>query len=89
MSLLKNFTDDQGRITKWPKKQLLKIEVIKYMAEKFESNRYYTEKEVNEIINQWHTYGDYFMLRRGLVDCHFMERTRDGAKYWKIENPEK
>ncbi|HAS73041.1 MAG TPA: transcriptional regulator [Clostridiales bacterium UBA8960] len=87
MSTLTNFMDDQGRITKWPKKQALKIEVIKYIAEKFEAGRYYTEKEVNEIISSWHTYGDYFMLRRGMVDCRLMARTKDGAQYWKIDEP--
>lgn len=84
MSLLKNFLDDQGRVTKWPSKQHLKIEVIKYVAEKFENDRYYTEKEVNEIINTWHTYGDYFMLRRGMIELNLMERTKNGSQYWKI-----
>lgn len=88
MNLLKNFLDDQGRVTKWPSKQLLKVEVIKYIGEKFEDDRIYTEKEVNAIISDWHTYGDYFMLRRGIIEMGIMNRTRDGAHYWKVNRPD-
>lgn len=86
MSQFKNFLDDQGRVTKWPSKLQMKIEVIKYIAEKFEDDRIYTEKEVNETISLWHTYGDYFMLRRGMIDYKLMSRTKCGSKYWKVKS---
>lgn len=88
MSIIKNFLDDQGRVTKWPAKQNKKIEVVKYIASKFEDGRVYSEKEVNEIIDKWHTYGDYFMLRRGLIEYRLLDRTRNGSQYWKIEREE-
>lgn len=84
MDLLKIFLDGHGRVTKWPSKQHLKVEVVKYIADKFEDDQIYTEKEVNAIICKWHTYGDYFMLRRGMIECGLMKRTRDGAQYWKV-----
>ncbi|MBI9011550.1 MAG: DUF2087 domain-containing protein [Clostridiales bacterium] len=83
--MLKNFIDADGRIKQWPSKNNLKIEVIKYIASKFEVNRTYTEKEVNEIIMKWHTYNDYFMIRRGMIEYQLLERTRNGSKYWKVE----
>lgn len=86
MDIIKNFKDDQGRITKWPSKQAKKIEVIKYIASKFEDDRVYTEKEVNQIIMKWHTYEDYFMLRRGLIIYGIFDRTRNGSKYWKVNS---
>lgn len=85
MSKLKNFLDDEGRVKSWPAKKVLKIEVVKYIAEKFVEDRFYTEKEVNQVIDQWHTYGDYFMLRRGMVDYKLLGRNRDGSKYWKVK----
>lgn len=86
MSKFKNFLDVEGRIKKWPAKNSLKIEVVKYIADKFEEDRFYSEKEVNDIINQWHTYDDYFMLRRGMIEYKLLARERDGSKYWKVKD---
>ena len=80
---IEHFLDDKGRINAWPARHALKKAVLNYLAIKFEMNRDYKEKEVNAIIEQWHTFGDYFLLRRGLVDYHFLSRTRDGARYWR------
>ncbi|MBS4535238.1 DUF2087 domain-containing protein [Clostridium sp. D2Q-14] len=88
MSKFKKFLDEQGRVTSWPAKRALKIEVLKYIAEKFEEDREYKEKEVNNIIDQWHTFGDYFMLRRGMIDYKFLLRKRDGSMYWREKESE-
>ncbi|MTI46320.1 DUF2087 domain-containing protein [Sporosalibacterium faouarense] len=86
MAKLENFLDEKGRIKQWPSKYSLKIEVVKYVAEKFEEGRVYSEKEVNEIINEWHTYNDYFMLRRGMIEYKLLARKRDGSEYWKVKD---
>ncbi|MBS4538743.1 DUF2087 domain-containing protein [Clostridium sp. D2Q-11] len=83
MSKFENFLDEKGRVKSWPSKHLLKIEVVKYIADKFEEGKEYSEKEVNDIIDKWHTYGDYFMIRRGMIDYKLLSRKRDGSKYWK------
>lgn len=84
--MLENFLDEQKRVIKWPAQQKLKIEVVEYMASKFEEGVTYTEKEVNAKIDQWHTYGDYFMLRRGMIEYKLMDRTPSGSAYWKVKN---
>ena len=73
------FLDEKGKIRQWPAAGKTKIAVVGYLAGKFEKDRIYNEKEVNEIINQWHTFNDYFLLRRSLIDYKFMGRTRNGA----------
>jgi Ser/Thr protein kinase RdoA (MazF antagonist) len=85
MTDLKNFTDDSGRIKTWAAKRDKKIEILKYISTKFESGRFYSQNEVNALIEQWHTFGDLFIIRRGLVDYMLLTRTRDGARYWKDE----
>jgi hypothetical protein len=77
------FLDDKSRVKAWPSKKDMKIEILKYISTKFIQNRFYTEKEINIIIENWHTFGDYFLLRRGLIDNKFLSRERDGSKYWK------
>lgn len=76
------FLDDNGRVKQLPSPNRTKIPVLDYLAGKFEKGRDYTEKEVNAVINEWHTFGDYFIMRRSLIDYGFLDRTPDGARYW-------
>lgn len=76
------FLDNTGKIVQIPAPNRTKIPVLAYLAGKFEKEQIYNEKEINEIIDIWHTFGDYFLLRRLLIDYKFLERTPDGAKYW-------
>ncbi len=82
---LKRFLDKDSKLKAWPSrkhrdKQLLALE---YLAAKFEPGREYSEKEVNEILNQNHTFGDPAMLRRELFMAKQLDRTPDGSRYWR------
>ena len=83
---ISNFLDDSGKITRLSQKNRLRIEILQYLAGKFLSDRNYTEKEVNSICEEWHTFGDYFLLRRELIDSGFLCREPDGSRYWKPES---
>lgn len=85
MTKIDNFFDGSGKLKAWPSKYALKIEALYYLGLKFEFGRIYTEKEVNKIINEWHSFGDYFLLRRGLIEEKILMRTSNGAKYWKAD----
>lgn len=80
---LERFFDDNGKIKTWPSKKDTKVQVLKYLSTKFEYDKFYNEKEVNAIIEHWHSFNDYFLLRRGMIDYKFLSRTRDGGKYWR------
>lgn len=80
---ISQFLDSSGRIIQLPKKKVTRYAVLGYMAEKFESGRDYSEQEVNDICDRWHTFGDYFLLRRELIDSGLMCRERNGSRYWK------
>lgn len=80
---LTNFINEDGRITAWPKKHDKKRAVLDYLAEKFEPDHHYTEREVNAVLEKWHTFGDLFLLRRGLIEEKLLCRTRDGSAYWR------
>ncbi len=83
MLTIERFLDEEGKISQLPSKKEPRYAVLTYLADKFSDDREYTEKEVNAIINDWHTFGDYFVLRRELIESHLLGRTRDGARYWK------
>ena len=78
------FLDEAGRITQMPRKQAPRQALLEYLAEKFEPGTVYTERQVNDICDLWHTFGDYFLLRRELVDNGLLGRERDGSRYWRI-----
>lgn len=80
--MIDQFLEENGKIKTWPSKRDKKYAVLEYLSTKFEAGIFYTEKQVNENIKQWHTFGDFFLLRRELVDKKLIYRTDDGSKYW-------
>jgi hypothetical protein len=82
---IEQFLDSSGKIKQMPQKQKAKCALLKYLAEKFEPGRTYSEREVNTVCSQWHTFGDYFLLRRELVDHGLLCRVRDGSQYWRTQ----
>ena len=75
------------KITRWPKKPSDKKNVIKWLSEKFSFDEIYSEKEVNEIVNQSHSFNDTTLLRRELISKKYLKRKDDGSEYWKIDKP--
>lgn len=80
------FINSEGKITQFPQKQKAKCALLEYLARKFEPNRTYSEREVNALCDEWHTFGDYFLLRRELIDHGFLCRTSDGSQYWRTQS---
>ncbi len=85
---IKYFLDKDEKVKQLPAKKGRREEVFRYLCSKFEDGVYYTEKEVNQILAKWNTIGDYFILRRGLVDSKMLLRTPDGSQYWKNKDRE-
>lgn len=69
-----------GGLKDFPKKEKRKIIILKHIANRFNGNRKYTEKEVNEILEE--IYPDFVTIRRYLIEYGFMDRLRDGSQYW-------
>ncbi|MFK7800397.1 MAG: metalloregulator ArsR/SmtB family transcription factor [Anaerolineae bacterium] len=80
---LRKFLNEAGQVHRYPNKLNLQKLVIEYLAPKFEIGKKYSEKEVNELLGQWHTYKDPARLRRDLVDYDYLQRTADGSAYWR------
>ncbi|MCL2463183.1 MAG: DUF2087 domain-containing protein [Defluviitaleaceae bacterium] len=65
----------------FPPKEKRKVVILTKIAEQFKPGCEYTEKEVNQIIKA--IFEDVPAIRRYLIMYGFLERTTDGAKYWK------
>ena len=64
----------------FPVKQKKKLVILRLIAEQFEKNKKYTEKEVNNILAG--IYDDFVSIRRYLIEYGFMDRVNDGSAYW-------
>lgn len=83
MSTLERYLNGEEKLIVYPSKRKNKMLVLEYLVSKFDSEKNYTEKEINEILNQFHTFGDYALLRRDLIEAGFLERNNNGSAYWK------
>jgi DNA-binding transcriptional ArsR family regulator len=68
------------RLKEIPAKRKKLMPVLRWLAGEFKPDVIYTEKEVNEIIKQFHK--DFASLRRELIDYGYLRRERGGGKYW-------
>ncbi len=78
--VVKNYAQADGSLKQIPTKQKKFEAILRYVLPAFETSRKYSEKEVNEILGQYHE--DTAILRRGLVEYGLMDREKDGATYW-------
>jgi hypothetical protein len=83
---IRQHLDSEGRLIAWPSKRSLQRIALDYLASKFEVGHVYTEKEVNALLNQHHTFGDAALLRRELFELGKLNRERDGSAYWATPN---
>ena len=61
-------------------KEKKKYILLTFIIEKFDKNKIYSEKEINEVLEP--IYEDYAFVRRYLIDYRFLLRKNDGSEYW-------
>ncbi|WP_405746852.1 DUF2087 domain-containing protein [Streptomyces sp. NBC_01525] len=73
----------QGRLTSIPRKTARREQLLAHLAATlFETDRSYSEREVNEALLTVHD--DCSALRRYLVIGGLLSRTRDGSSYRRV-----
>ena len=72
--------DGKLLIKGFPTKEKRKIIIMQKIINDFDTNRQYTEKEVNDILKRY--YDDYVSVRRSVVEYGFLDRNGDGTRYW-------
>ena len=75
-------SDGQMLIQAFPPKEKRKIIIMEKIMDDFEVDRDYSEKEVNQIIARY--YSDFVTVRRYLIQYKFMDRVKDGSRYWVV-----
>ncbi len=67
------------RLTKIPDTRKKRAVILRWLAQQFEKDKQYPEREVNAIIEQYHP--DCATLRRELIGARLMRRER--GIYWR------
>jgi hypothetical protein len=76
--------DAEGRLLRWPVKFTVQRLVMWTLWTRFDAKRVYTEKEVNAVLKQAHSFGDHVTLRRELINHLLMARKSDCSEYRKL-----
>jgi RimJ/RimL family protein N-acetyltransferase len=85
MKALGKLVNQAGQVTRWPTQPKEKTLVIEYLASKFSQDEEYSERDVNELLKEWHTFSDWAMLRRELFERGFLDRDKNGSSYWRTD----
>jgi DNA-binding transcriptional ArsR family regulator len=81
--VVKNYANPDGSLKSIPNQQKKLLAILHYIVRDFEPGRKYSEKEVNQILETYHT--DYAFLRRSLIDFNIMGRETGGGAYWLVD----
>lgn len=82
---LARFLDTKGCVRLWPAGETDRRQLLGYLADRFAPSQTYSEKEVNAIlvVHVPPYVRDHVTVRRDLVDFHWLERSDNGAQYWR------
>lgn len=82
---LARFFDNQGRLVRWPGKHRQRVACLWVIWSKLPPRRRFNEKEIKQLLDELHLFGDHALLRRFLCDLGLVERTADCRAYWRVE----
>ncbi|GCF95914.1 LytTR family transcriptional regulator [Enterococcus florum] len=81
--VLSTFFSEDQKLISLPRKEKRKVIVLAKIAESFDSKKNYSEKAVNQVIQLF--FEDFVTVRRYLIEYGFLNRTKDGQSYWRID----
>lgn len=78
----KRIINKDDKIIRWAKKQKDQNLILQYIKNKFTAGIFYSEPEINQTIKDSIAFDDYALIRRELIEKHFLDRSNDCKKYW-------
>ena len=82
---LGRFFDGCGLLVRWPKKHSERMLCLWVLWSRLSPRKVWSEKEISELLDTLHLFGDAALLRRQLADQGFVTRTPDGSEYRRLE----
>jgi predicted transcriptional regulator len=79
--VIKDYVKKDGSLKTIPAQQKKLEAILRYIVKSFKVGKRYSEKQVNEILSQYHE--DTASLRRELIGFKLMKREGGGGEYWR------
>jgi DNA-binding HxlR family transcriptional regulator len=83
--VLATFVGPDGRFVAFPAQAKKSMVLVRHALTAVERGHVYSERELNDVLRRFTD--DTARLRRAFVDHGFMQRTPDGARYWRSDAP--
>jgi hypothetical protein len=84
MKTMRVFSRD-GLLIRWPGKRAQQELCLWFLWSKLPRGKQFGEREIGELLNTLHTFGDAALLRRDLFDLGLVTRKKDGSDYRRVE----
>jgi hypothetical protein len=79
------YFDDGGVLQSWPARFNLQLLCLWVLWSRLLPDTSYTEREISDLLHDWHEFGDHALLRRAMFEAKLVDRTTDGRAYRRIE----
>ncbi len=77
--------DTDGSLVRWPGRTKQQVLCLWAFWSRIPPETSFTEREISDLLNDWHRFGDHALIRRSLYEYHLVQRTIDGRDYRRIE----
>lgn len=82
---LAGYFDGEGRLARWPGKHTHRMACVWAVWARIPARAVLSEREISQLLDTLHGFGDAALLRRWLVDHKMVARTPDGREYRRQE----
>lgn len=79
--------DTAGRMKHWPAQTALQALCLWVLWARLPAGQDIPERDLNDRLRAWTTFGDHVLVRRSLIDHRMVSRTQDNMLYRRIEQP--
>lgn len=79
------YFDAEGVLTSWPSRFAIQTLTQWVFWSRIPRGAVFTERQISDLIRDWHAFGDHAIIRRAMVDAKMLERTQNGREYRRIE----
>lgn len=79
------YFDSGGILQSWPARFNLQLLCLWVLWSRLPPDTSYSEREISDLLRDWHEFGDHALLRRAMFEAKLVDRTVDGRAYRRIE----
>lgn len=77
----------QAQLATWPSRTNIQHLCLWALWSRLPHGESLTERQISQLLNRWHLFGDAAILRRTLCELKLTSRTQDGSIYLRLEQP--